>query len=434
MKKAASSSSRTVVDHSVMESGLRKAKLSVKRNEESSKKKKILSDINLDNDDRDLSDIERFFSDGSDNEEKTSEEEIITFLSDDELFDNNVEQVKASSSVHFTSISSADLLLRAKDQKRRAEKAKISNLFSVVEDIDVKDIQQAPHDDPISELSLTNNAQSIRELFTIHQKRPSRGGASRITGTSNNAFFQDHHKKFETGLQSLPDSFKMPKPSVDGNSLADDMTELSLSYLAETIVDADSKSIEKIGSKLIDQLPHIEFRSRQQEEERMRECMAGERQCAKGDRCEGLYIGDTKGIKGFILVSYETTEALAYYNVYKQWPEHIKPRKCVICERKEMNAIFNEFFAGNSERSDIEHPMRYIGQITYHNKVGDGEYSPYDVIVTDPNSFGKLLYPVVLHSRIFYRIVIRTYNGKETRFYQQNTTLPSSFRVGRTHV
>jgi hypothetical protein len=431
MKKAASSS-RTVVDHSVMESGLRKAKLSVKRNEESSKKKKIISDISLDNDDRDLSDLERFFSDESDdNKSKSSGDDVIDFLSDGELSDD-VEVPKAS--VHFTSVSSSDLIMKAKDQKRRAEKARVKKLFSVVEDVDVKDIQEADHEDPISELSLTNNAQSIRELFTIHQKRPSRGGTSRITGTSNNAFFQDHHKKFETGLQNLPDSFKMPKPSVDGNSLTDDMEELSLSYLAETIVDADSKSIEKIGSKLIDQLPHIEFRSRQQEEERMRECMTGERQCAKGDRCEGLYIGDTKGIKGFVLVSYETNEALAYYNLHKQWPEHIKPRKCVICERKEMNAIFNEFFAGNSERSDTDHPMRYVGQITYHNKVGDGEYSPYDVIVTDPNSFGKLLYPIVLHSRIFYRIVIRTYNGKDIRFYQQNTTLPSSFRVGRTHV
>lgn len=438
MKKstASSSSSRSVVDHTVMESGLRKAKLSVKRSEENSKKKKVQSEFTLSDSEDDLFDIDKYISDSGmhDDEDISSNDDFQIKFSDDELDDDDEPAI--TEAVHHTTISLSDLSLRAKDQKKRSERVKVKQLFSVVEDIDPRDIQQASHDEPLSELSLSNNAKSIRELFMIHQKRPSRGNSCRIASSTStgNTFFQDHHKKFETGLQSLPDSFKMPRPNVDGNAMQNnDEAEISLSYLAETIVDADPQSIEKIGSKLIDKLQHIEFRSRQQEEEKMREYIPGiDRPCSNGDKCECLYIGDTKGIKGFIGVSFESVEALAHFNMYKQWPEDIKPRKCVICERKEMNRIFNEFFAGNCEHEDKDHPMRYVGQITYHNKVGDGEYSPYDVIVTDPNSFGKLLYPVVLHSRIFYRIVIRTYNGKELRFYQQNTTLPSSFRVGRT--
>ncbi len=419
MKKSTQSLPK-VVDAAVLESSLRKAKLAAKREQESSKKKKMTPIFKASSDDDSSDGGCGLFSDESDDDRPIRHE-----LEDDldGLFDDypqsSSKPVASSSSAPTVTISPNELAVHMKRQRLRMEKEHIDGVITVMEDID-------PNDDITSELPIENNSESIRRLFTIHQNRPSRSSA-RSSSSSNNVFYQDYQKQYEQGLQSVSDTVKMPTPSVNKHA----QSEMTITQVAEIIVDADDQSIQKVGSRLVDKLPYIEFRSREREETYMRECFEGERPCINGEKCEGKFVGETKRIAGFTLVSFETTEAITFFNMNKKWPDDIPPRQCVLCERKAMNKVFYDYYAGNSERNS-EHPTRYMGQITYHNKVGDGEYPLTAVVTTAPNSYNGLLYAVVMDSRIVYRIVIRDYMGRKVRFYQQDIPLPTSFRVGRT--
>lgn len=294
----------------------------------------------------------------------------------------------------------------------------------------------------------TNNIHAIRELNKLQQKRP--GGRKSLNNSisdTNQSPFKtlvgNYNEKFEQGLKSLPNSsFQLPKtfvssssPSSSSDHISNDQNdhhqEISLDYLAEIISNSKDCSIESQGSDFVDHLPFIECRPRSQEELMMREPLPHERPCINGDSCEGNFIGKTEQIDGFTLVSYESSESLGYFNANKKWPPHIPPQKCVICERKSMHDQWCQSMSSSSIRSD-RNPTRFTKNITYYNKIGPGEYSGSDTFACDSTQINGSILPVVMHSRIKYRIIYSEFNGQKIKFYQQNLTEPQAFRVWRT--
>lgn len=241
-----------------------------------------------------------------------------------------------------------------------------------------------------------------------------------------------HYAELESALKNVDPLFHAPK---QGTMPSCSSSEMNLSSISETLIDSRDKSIENNGPTLIKEIPKIPVRLREQEEQFMREPFPHERSCISSARCEGNFIGSSSQIDGFTLVEYPSEDALAFFNLHKKWPEE-PPNRCVLCERKAMNDLYLAFLAGNFYRSS-ENPMRFLGQIKYHNKVGPGEYSYCDVFTTSQNALDGSVLPIVWNLRAIYQRETRITNYGEKkdfqiRCYRQILTDPSSFRDGRT--
>lgn len=293
-------------------------------------------------------------------------------------------------------------------------------IYDIVGDIDI-DSQPSIRAD-----FFQHNTTAINMLNEIASSKQSIRGPPKDNDINDIIF--DHFKDLENVLKKDDD--------IAGASLAD--TSYSISTIIENTVNLDNESVETNGSDMITQIPKIPLRLREIEESFMRAPFPHERACCNGSKCEGLYIGRNHAIDGFILVEFPSEEDLKYYNINKSWPPDTKPSLCVICDRKEINNEYCKFLAKNYYRSN-DNPMRFIGKVKYHNKIGAGEYSASDVFITDQNQLNGPVAPIVWHSRVKYQRETRTFNeGTPDEFqiagYKQILTEPSSFRAGRTEV
>jgi len=340
-------------------------------------------------------------------------------------------------------IDSTKLKIKSQQDKINGN-PKIKKLFKIASDIDPESFKK--HCESIISIeTLQSNTKAIRELDSLSRSKPNRTTRNTITTSSTDTLLKDHLTTFEVALKDLPESFNIPKTSTSINNGAssssssssardlDEEGELSLAQISEIILGMEDRSIERRGQDLIAEISDVPFRSRKQEEEMMREPLPFERQCVNGDKCEGLYIGQSNGIPGFILVEFPSQSDISFYNVNNKWPDTL-PSLCVICSRKEMTDIWIDDLSKSSLRKENV-SSKLCSEALYHNKVGPGEYSASDVFMTDSNRINATVLPIVMHARAKYQLVTRMHtSGVQLQHYNQKMTDPSSFRVGRTRA
>lgn len=296
-----------------------------------------------------------------------------------------------------------------------------NQIFEVLDDVNV-----SPN--KLTAEAFQDNTEAIRLLNEIGSSKQSARGPPKESDINETVI--DHFRDLETVLKeaTLDDDNGYAASSSDSN--------FSIKSIVENTINMENQSVETTGGELITKIPKIPIRLREMEEYFMREPFPHERPCVCGEKCEGLYIGRNHEIDGFILVEFPSEHDLQYYNSNKMWPPDRPPSKCVLCDRKEINDAYCQFLSGNYIRSN-DNPMRFVGKLKYHNKVGPGEYSASDVFITDQNQLNGSVVPVVLYSRIKLMRETRTINKgtseeRHIRAYKQILTDPTSFRAGRT--
>jgi hypothetical protein len=138
----------------------------------------------------------------------------------------------------------------------------------------------------------------------------------------------------------------------------------------------------------------------------------GERHCAMGANCEGLFI-EGAGDLSFILKEYYTPLEDAARRKAGKYPKFVK--MCIFCLRKE---IYHELL---SVRSNSE-GMRYDATLQHcANMVNvEGEYCPKNTEYSSKDTYEGLLLPIVRHSRTGHTLEVRKgENGKDKRYYLQ---------------
>ena len=314
-------------------------------------------------------------------------------------------------------------------------------LFEIVPNLD---ITQVDTDSNIFNAEMfQKNTSAIHILNQINSaKQTNRGPGGKGAPVD---VLAPHYAELEAALQNMDPLFHAPQ---NHPSCSSSTQELTKSSLAETLVGLKDKSIEKNGPEMIDKIPHIPVRLREHEEKFLREPFPHERECISGERCEGLFIGSSSKIDGFVLVEFPSQSALDYFNVHKNWPKQ-DPERCILCERKAISDRYYEFLSGNFFRTN-ENPMRFIEEIAYSNKVGPGEYAYSDCFTTSQNALDGAPVPIVHHHRCIYQqetrmVDLSMYRVNPTepieecdrvlrriRYYRQNLTNPASFLDGRT--
>ena len=290
-------------------------------------------------------------------------------------------------------------------------------IFDVLGDIDPESVSN------LDANFFQKNTAAINMLNEIASSKQSIRGPPKDPDINDIVF--DHFKDLENVLKKDDSSIA---------SLAE--SSFSVETIIQNTLNLENQSVETTGCEMITEIPKIPVRLREMEEYFMRAPFPHERPCISGSKCEGLYIGRNHSIDGFILVEFPKEDDLQYYNINKAWPPDTKASKCVICDRKEINDEYIEFLATNFYRTN-ENPMRFLGNIKYHNKVDAGQYSATDVFTTDQNQLNGPIVPIVWHSRVKYQRETRTFNyGAPDEFqipaYKQILTEPTSFQAGRT--
>lgn len=147
--------------------------------------------------------------------------------------------------------------------------------------------------------------------------------------------------------------------------------------------------------------------TRAMEEPYLRQVLPGERPCVEGDECEGRNVpGCTVKVT---CPEFQTMEEVMYFQKNGKWRGD--PKHCLMCLRS--LATFAHFYvksqclAYNSSMlrmSDCisEKMMEPLIIAPFSNIVGQGEYSPWDVILSLSNRFTGLFEPVVFHVRRRY--------------------------------
>jgi len=152
-----------------------------------------------------------------------------------------------------------------------------------------------------------------------------------------------------------------------------------------------------------------------------------ERECAKGEKCEGNFIDR---LHGFTLVEYPSEDIIKYYQevnkIEKKHGDSIKTKKmlkeklatpsrrlCVLCERVANDEAFVDSQA-NKDNNIIP---------TYKVMIGEGEYSVREVLLTPENEKNGPTYAIINHNRSKYFVQILKDNKKR---YVQKYLKPSS--------
>lgn len=387
---------------------------------------------------KDDSDDEEFILSDDDSDDNDDDKDFMPDISDDE------EEIVITSTRTTKKVAIDSTKLKIKSQQDRINNnPKIKRLFKIASDIDPESFKK--HCESIISIeTLQSNTKAIKELDSLSRSKPNRTTRNTITTSSTDTLLKDHLTTFEVALKDLPESFNIPKTttSLNNNNAAsssssgrdlDEEGELSLAQISEIILGMEDRSIERRGQDLIAEISDVPFRSRKQEEEMMREPLPFERQCVNGDKCEGLYIGQSNGIPGFILVEFPSQNDISFFNINNKWPDSL-PSLCVICSRKEMTDIWIDDLSKSSLRKENV-SSKLCSEALYHNKVGPGEYSASDVFMTDSNRINATVLPIVMHARAKYQLVTRMHtSGVQLQHYNQKMTDPSSFRVGRTRA
>jgi len=382
---------------------------------------------------RDDSDEEEYAL-SDDEDDNNNDKDFMPDQSDDDIPSSSTRSAKK------VTIDATKLKIKSQQEKVNGN-PKIKQLFKIASDIDPESFKK--HCESIISIdTLQNTTKAIHELDSLSRSKPNRTTRNTITTSSTDTLLKDHLTTFEVALKNLPESFNIPKTSTINNGSCssssyardlDDEGELSLAQISEIILGMEDRSIERRGQDLIAEISDVPFRSRKQEEEMMREPLPFERQCINKTKCEGLYIGHSNGIPGFILVEFPSQSDICYYNANNKWPD-TPPSLCAICSRKEMTDIWIDDLSKSSLRKENV-SAKLCSEALYHNKVGPGEYSASDVFMTDSNRINATVLPIVMHSRAKYQLVTRTHtSGVQLQYYNQKMTDPSSFRVGRTRA
>lgn len=151
---------------------------------------------------------------------------------------------------------------------------------------------------------------------------------------------------------------------------------------------------------------------RSMEEPYLRQPIRGERPCIEGDDCEGRQIPGSP-VK-ITCVEYQPMEEIRHYNQTGEWRG---PQKhCLMCIRR--LATFAYFYVKsqciaynssmlrvNDRISDKDKEPMMI--VPFSNIVGEGEYSPWDVLLSPPTQYTGLLEPIVYQDRRKYQQVVR---------------------------
>lgn len=189
----------------------------------------------------------------------------------------------------------------------------------------------------------------------------------------------------------------------------------------------------------IDRLPmfdtvfaNVVDRLREEEECMLREHLPslGERPCANDNTCEAMHL--LVGIDKFPLVEYQPPEVIQKFKETRKWPE--KRSVCIMCQRyrasatvinidsrcsaSEVSSVEMEIAIKNSNFNEVKNKPLVVA--SFGNIVGDGEYSPWDVYMSNFSYYNGLSKPVVRHTLYMYNL----YKKDGIRYYRQNLHKP----------
>lgn len=159
-------------------------------------------------------------------------------------------------------------------------------------------------------------------------------------------------------------------------------------------------------------LARLRQHTRVLEESFLRQPLGGERECVEGDQCEGRMVPYTE--MPITLVEYQPMEEVMHYRRTGEWRGNRK--HCIMCLRK--ITCFAYFYIKSQcvaydqnmlhkNECISEKVMKPLVIAPFSNIVGEGEYSPWDVMVSTTTRFLGLLEPVVIHVRWRYKQVKR---------------------------
>ena len=152
-----------------------------------------------------------------------------------------------------------------------------------------------------------------------------------------------------------------------------------------------------------DYVAFITSHKRKVNERMSRECIAIERECVEGRQCIGRRIPNSTPIT---LVEYFTMASFEEMRKAGHWTT--PPRHCILCKWNQATKTAFNILAECAAYSDKMVQMRSSGAskcdakrralvlVDFCDLVGEGEYSPYDVIVSNLNRFIGLVAPVVI--------------------------------------
>lgn len=161
--------------------------------------------------------------------------------------------------------------------------------------------------------------------------------------------------------------------------------------------------LSRVGM-LDDYYAHMVPNRRVVDESLMREPFPFERPCIEAGACMGNQIPNSQRIT---LVEYLNVEDVAYFRQKQEWKS--EQRHCVFCRRvlatKAAFAMIAECAAYSdsmvasvqvSRENPCESDRRPLMLVDFCNFVGDNEYSPYDVVISNVNRYIGVVAPVVI--------------------------------------
>lgn len=160
--------------------------------------------------------------------------------------------------------------------------------------------------------------------------------------------------------------------------------------------------LSRVGA-IDDYLSYMTTHTRLVNEQMSRECYPNERPCIEGLRCVGRRIPHSEPIT---LVEYFSMEDMEDLRKTGNWT---KPRRhCILCKWDQATKTAFNVLAECAAYSDKMVRMRMVGEtdfepqrralmlVDYCDVVGEKEYSPYDVMVSNLNRYIGLVAPVVI--------------------------------------
>jgi hypothetical protein len=141
----------------------------------------------------------------------------------------------------------------------------------------------------------------------------------------------------------------------------------------------------------------------------------------------------------FALVEYQPPEVREQFQCTRKWPE--KQGMCIMCRRKYAGAVYYNIlsrctaydFSSVEQSASVrnmtegDRPNKPLMISQFANLVGQGEYSPWNVLISGLSQYIPLFKPIVLHHRYMYKQVKK--NG--IWYFEQNYYKPQrSLRLG----
>lgn len=289
----------------------------------------------------------------------------------------------------------------------------------------VKNAFQMRDDDVRSAVSMSG-ANALKRLYTVRYGAKARNMGCSLVAKENQHTIDSQAEMFDAGIKSISSGLNDDDDDDDAQNLHNhnpssvQMPEdVTRAELISAILREKNKSATESTVRTSGVLREVPVRRRVTEEMHLRAAVDGERDCARGPRCQGNFVCDD----GFTVMEYDSRARLL---------AHEDVGLCVLCSRLDEQKRFTQSASNNAAYADNMHP-----DLTprYQNLVGVNDYCASQVYTFSSNDISALVHMVVIFSNLhFSRGYTRLSDGQCVPCYFQSVGKPlaSGFRVGRT--